>query len=143
MKTAAITTALSLFFAIGVSALDKPLNIDVTHSSSCSDSEKTKKGDKIDMHYRGTLEDTGAEFDASYNRGTPLSFALGTGQVIKGWDEGLTGMCIGDKRTLTIQPEYGYGARGVGPIPANAVLIFETELVKINGKGQAEANDEL
>lgn len=123
-------------------------------------------GDKIDMHYRGTLQDTGAEFDASvrdispitavlkryisdssslqYNRGTPLSFALGTGQVIKGWDEGLTGMCIGDKRTLTIQPEYGYGARGVGPIPANAVLIFETELVKINGKGKAEeANAEL
>lgn len=53
-------------------------------------------------------------------------------------------MCIGDKRTLTIQPEYGYGARGVGPIPANAVLIFETELVKINGKGKAEeSNDEL
>lgn len=118
------------------------------------------------MHYRGTLESNGEEFDASvrphflttlpckqpiinalpsqYNRGTPLSFALGTGQVIKGWDQGLTGMCIGDKRTLTIQPELGYGARGVGPIPANAVLIFETELVKINGKGKVEkGSDEL
>jgi FK506-binding protein 2 len=94
------------------------------------------------MHYRGTLED-GTEFDASYNRGQPLSFTLGTGQVIAGWDEGLTEMCIGDKRKLTIQPEKGYGARGVGPIPGNAVLIFETELVKINGKGASSGGDEL
>lgn len=85
------------------------------------------------MHYRGTLEKDGSEFDASYNRNQPLSFTLGKGQVIKGWDEGLKEMCIGDKRKLTIQPEYGYGSSGVGPIPANAVLIFETELVSING----------
>ena len=84
------------------------------------------------MHYRGTLED-GTEFDASYNRGKPLSFHLGKGQVIKGWDEGLKEMCVGDKRKLTIQPEYGYGSRAMGPIPANSVLIFETELVNIAG----------
>lgn len=89
------------------------------------------------MHYRGTLED-GTEFDASYNRNQPLGFTLGKGQVIKGWDEGLKDMCVGDKRKLTIQPEYGYGASGVGPIPGNAVLIFETELVDINGKGKDE-----
>lgn len=101
-------------------------------------------GDKIDMHYRGTLEETGFEFDASYNRNQPLNFVLGKGQVIKGWDEGLKGMCIGDKRTLTIQPEYGYGDRGVGPIPGGAVLIFETELVDINGQmGKKGKNDEL
>lgn len=95
------------------------------------------------MHYRGTLESDGSEFDASYNRGQPLSFHLGKGQVIKGWDEGLKGMCVGDKRKLTIQPEYGYGARGVGPIPGNAVLIFETELVSINGKGKKGVDHEL
>ena len=100
--------------------LDKPLDIKVTHQTECS--RKTQQGDKISMHYRGTLEKDGSEFDASYKRGTPLSFVLGTGQVIKGWDEGLKDMCPGDKRTLTIQPEYGYGERGIGPIPGNAVL---------------------
>ncbi|EME89092.1 uncharacterized protein MYCFIDRAFT_86210 [Pseudocercospora fijiensis CIRAD86] len=143
MKFTTVATALGLLFA-GVSALDKPLNIDITEAKTCAEDEKTKKGDKVEMHYRGTLEDTGYEFDASYNRGTPLSFTVGSGQVIKGWDEGLIGMCIGDKRKLTIQPEYGYGATGVGPIPGNAVLIFETELVSINGKkAEAVKNDEL
>lgn len=56
---------------------------------------------------------------------------LGSGQVIRGWDEGLVGMCEGEKRTLTIQPEYAYGSRNMGPIPANSVLVFETEMVKI------------
>jgi len=74
------------------------------------------------VHYRGTLAADGSEFDASYNRGQPLDFHVGKGQVIKGWDQGLLDMCPGDKRTLTIQPEYGYGSRGMGPIPANSVL---------------------
>ena len=74
------------------------------------------------MHYRGTLQADGKEFDASYKRGTPLSFQLGAGRVIKGWDLGLLDMCPGDKRTLTIPPELGYGARGMGPIPASATL---------------------
>lgn len=85
------------------------------------------------MHYRGTLE-SGKQFDASYDRGQPLNFTVGSGQVIKGWDEGLLGMKIGEKRKLTINPELGYGARGIGGvIPPNAVLIFETELVGIKG----------
>jgi FK506-binding protein 2 len=96
-------------------------------------------GDKIEVHYRGTLEDGGKEFDASYNRGQPLSFHVGKGQVIKGWDQGceflnvitkgcfinvivVLDMCPGEKRTLTIQPEWAYGSRGMGPIPANSVL---------------------
>lgn len=76
------------------------------------------------MHYKGTLpDDGGKKFDASYDRGQPLSFKLGAGQVIKGWDEGLMGMVVGEKRTLTIPPEMGYGARGFPPvIPANSVL---------------------
>ena len=67
------------------------------------------------MHYRGTLTD-GTKFDASYDRGQPLNFTVGSGQVIKGWDEGLLGMKIGEKRVLTIAPELGYGARGIGGV---------------------------
>ncbi len=74
------------------------------------------------MHYRGTLAADGTEFDASYNRGTPLDFTVGKGQVIKGWDEGLLDMCIGDKRVLTIPPEFGYGDRSMGPIPGGSTL---------------------
>ena len=84
----------------------------------------------------------GSEFDSSYNRGQPLSFHVGKGQVIRGWDEGLLDMCPGEKRTLTIQPEWAYGSRSMGPIPADSVLIFETEMVKINGQG-AKMKDEL
>ncbi|KAI5369890.1 Putative FKBP-type peptidyl-prolyl cis-trans isomerase domain-containing protein [Septoria linicola] len=142
MKFTGAIVALSAL-AVGVSALDKPLDIKTTHSVEPRCTVKTKVGDKVEMHYRGTLEKDGSEFDASYNRGTPLSFTLGKGQVIKGWDEGLQEMCVGDKRTLTIQPEYGYGDRGVGPIPGGATLIFETELIKINGKGAEVVNDEL
>ncbi|KAK3674952.1 Peptidyl-prolyl cis-trans isomerase fpr2 [Recurvomyces mirabilis] len=130
MRFSSITAALALLLA-GASALDKPLNIEVTHKVECE--RQTKRGDKVDVHYRGTLESDGSEFDASYNRGTPLSFHVGKGQVIKGWDEGLLDMCPGEKRKLTIQPDWGYGSRGMGPIPANSVLIFETELVSIAG----------
>ncbi|KAF1934283.1 uncharacterized protein M421DRAFT_88276 [Didymella exigua CBS 183.55] len=87
---------------------------------------------------RGTLESDGSEFDASYNRGQPLSFKVGSGQVIKGWDQGLLDMCPGEKRKLTIQPDWAYGSRGAGPIPANSVLIFETELVSIDGVSKDE-----
>jgi FKBP-type peptidyl-prolyl cis-trans isomerases 1 len=90
-------------------------------------------GDNIDVHYKGTLTD-GTKFDSSYDRGTPLNFTVGAGQVIKGWDEGLLGMKIGEKRKLTIAPHLAYGSRGVGGvIPPNATLIFETELVGIKG----------
>jgi FK506-binding protein 2 len=81
---------------------------------------------------------TGSEFDASYKRGQPLSFTVGKGQVIKGWDEGLLDMCPGEKRKLTIQPDWAYGSRAMGPIPANSVLIFETELVSIAGVEKEE-----
>jgi FK506-binding protein 2 len=84
---------------------------------------------------------SGKKFDASYDRSTPLTFVLGHGDVIKGWDEGLLDMCPGEKRRLTIQPIYGYGIRAVGPIPANSVLIFETELVK--NHGQDHSHEEL
>jgi FK506-binding protein 2 len=91
--------------------------------------------------YRGTLHSDGSQFDASYDRGQPLDFALGTGRVIKGWDQGLLDMCIGEKRRLTIAPELGYGDRAVGPIPANSILVFETELVGIRGVEKEEKKE--
>merc|ERR1711916_344874 len=93
---------------------------------------KTRDGDNLSMHYTGTLLD-GTKFDSSVDRGTPFQFQLGAGRVIKGWDQGLLDMCIGEKRTLTIPSHLGYGKRGAGAvIPPDATLVFETELISIN-----------
>ena len=91
-------------------------------------------GDVVTAHYVGRLTD-GKVFDSSRDRGVPISFMLGSGQVIKGWDEGLQGMRVGGTRILTISPEYGYGAQAVGAIPGNSTLVFEVELVGVK-KGQ-------
>ena len=91
---------------------------------------EAKSGDNVSVNYRGTLEN-GEEFDSSYGRAV-FKFPLGAGKVIKGWDEGVAGMKVGGKRKLVIPPELGYGSRGIGPIPPNATLIFEVELVKVN-----------
>ncbi|SPO06165.1 uncharacterized protein DNG_08854 [Cephalotrichum gorgonifer] len=126
---------LSLTIALLASAFGfvaaEELGIEVTHAVECD--RKSKAGDQIEVHYKGTLASTGEKFDSSFDRNRPLGFKLGGGQVIKGWDQGLLDMCPGEKRTLTIPPEFGYGDRGVGPIPGGATLIFETELVSIKG----------
>ncbi|XP_013179227.1 PREDICTED: FK506-binding protein 2 isoform X2 [Papilio xuthus] len=92
---------------------------------------KSKHGDMLTMHYTGTLEN-GHKFDASYDRDQPFTFQLGVGQVIKGWDQGLVDMCVGEKRKLTIPSSLGYGERGAGNvIPPHATLYFEVELIHI------------
>lgn len=97
----------------------------------CGDGEEAQKGDTLEVHYEGRLED-GTKFDASRDHGSTFEFQVGAGQVIQGWDEGLIGMKIGGKRKLTIPPELGYGAAGAPPaIPPNSTLVFEIELVDI------------
>jgi peptidylprolyl isomerase len=94
-----------------------------------------QKGQTCVMHYTGWLWENGAKgkkFDSSLDRGTPFSFPIGQGRVIKGWDEGVATMKVGGQRTLLIPPDLGYGSRGAGgAIPPNATLIFEVELIEI------------
>ena len=96
---------------------------------------QAKAGQNVQVHYTGWLDQggkKGTKFDSSRDRGDPFSFPLGQGRVIKGWDEGVAGMKVGGKRTLTIPANLGYGAAGAGGvIPPNATLIFDVELLGV------------
>ena len=88
------------------------------------------KGALITTHYKGSLED-GTVFDSSINKGQPFQCVIGTGRVIKGWDQGLMGMKVGGKRKLFVPAQLAYGERQIGQIPPNSNLIFEIELLEV------------
>jgi FKBP-type peptidyl-prolyl cis-trans isomerase len=94
-------------------------------------------GKIVSVAYTGTLTD-GSKFDSTADHGgQPIEFALGTGRVIKGWDQGIDGMKVGGRRKLTIPPQLAYGERGMGPIPPNATLIFDVELTGVRAPTEA------
>jgi len=107
----------------------------VTKDIVVGDGAEAKAGDTVKVQYVGALFDSGKEFDASWDRNQPFSFALGGGQVIKGWDQGVEGMKVGGRRVLIIPPDLGYGAQGSPPtIPANATLVFVVDLEDVQSK---------
>ncbi len=111
---------------------DSGLAYEITQEGSGA---SPQKGQQVTVHYTGWLDENGqpgAKFDSSVDRGQPFSFVIGVGQVIKGWDEGVMGMKVGEKRRLIIPAELGYGQHGAGSaIPPNATLIFDVELLKV------------
>jgi len=103
--------------------------IDVTEG----DGAEATSGSTVSVHYVGVAHSTGEEFDASYNRGTPLQFRIGVGQVIQGWDQGVEGMKVGGRRQLVIPPHLGYGDRGAGGvIKPGETLIFVVDLLDVS-----------
>jgi len=105
------------------------VKVDVISPGDCS--TKPKKGQTVEVHYTGTLTD-GTKFDSSRDRKDTFKFKIGCGDVIKGWDEGVAQMSVGERAKLTCTPDFAYGAKGVpGVIPANATLIFDVELISI------------
>jgi len=108
--------------------------------TECEDSDKIASGNYLTMHYTGTIDESsetgekGEQFDSSRDHDDPFQFQIGGGQVIKGWDEGLVGLCKGAKATLILPPDYGYGDKGArGRIPGGATLNFDVEVIEISG----------
>ena len=100
---------------------------------SVGEGPEAQAGQQVEVHYVGVAWSTRQQFDASWDRGDTFRFGLGGGQVIQGWDQGVSGMCVGDKARLTIPPELAYGQQGYpGAIPPNATLVFEVELLSIS-----------
>ena len=119
--------SLTMVASVGVNAADFSYEIVLDGNG-----EVARKGMQVSVHYQGRLAD-GTVFDDSQKRGEPISFILGSGQVIPGWEKGIVGMRVGEKRMLTIPPELGYGIAGAGSlIPPNATLIFDVELVAVS-----------
>ncbi|MEY3689424.1 MAG: hypothetical protein RIT37_986 [Bacteroidota bacterium] len=133
MKNAVLLFLLTLFLVSCESiTLEDPANypnLKITDITLGNGAQPTF-GSTVTVHYVGTLTN-GKVFDSSRERNQPFSFRIGTSEVIKGWDVGLSTMKVGGKRKLEIPPEMGYGSRAVGSIPANSTLIFEVELLNV------------
>jgi peptidylprolyl isomerase len=111
---------------------EPPADLVITDVTEGDGAEATS-GSTVSVHYVGVAHSTGEEFDASYNRGTPLQFRIGVGQVIQGWDEGVEGMKVGGRRQLVIPPHLGYGDRGAGGvIKPGETLIFVVDLIDVS-----------
>ena len=111
---------------------EPPADLQITEVTEGDGAEATA-GKAVDVHYVGVAYSSGEEFDASYNRGAPLSFRLGVGQVIAGWDQGVQGMKVGGRRQLVIPPHLGYGDRGAGGvIKPGETLIFVVDLLGVS-----------
>lgn len=123
-------------------AVNKPSPVGTTPSGLIyvitrhGEGRQPKPGETVMVHYTGVLT-SGLKFDSSLDRGQPFAFELGAGRVIKGWDEGIAKLHVGDQATLIIPSTLGYGANGMGPIPADATLIFVVELVGIQEKASS------
>jgi len=105
----------------------------VVEDVEVGEGEEAKAGKKVSVHYVGVAFSTGAEFDASWNRGQPFEFKLGKGQVIHGWDQGVQGMRVGGRRKLTIPSAMAYGARGAGNVIApHEPLVFVVDLLEVD-----------
>jgi peptidylprolyl isomerase len=111
---------------------EPPTDLEITEVTE-GDGPVAAAGQTVSVHYVGVAHSTGEEFDASYNRGEPLQFRLGIGQVIQGWDTGVQGMKVGGRRRLVIPPHLGYGDRGAGgAIKPGETLIFVVDLLKVS-----------
>ena len=111
---------------------EPPTDLVVTEITE-GDGDEATAGSTVSVHYVGVAHSTGEEFDASYNRGAPLQFRLGVGQVIAGWDQGVQGMKVGGRRQLVIPPHLGYGDRGAGAvIKPGETLIFVVDLIAVS-----------
>ena len=108
----------------------KPMGLEIKTTKEGTGDRVIKAGDHIFVHYTGKLTN-GTVFDSSVTRGVPFDFTIGQGMVIQGWEQGFIGAKVGEKRTLTIPAEMGYGSRDMGTIPANSTLIFDVEVVSI------------
>ncbi len=110
---------------------DPPTSLEIV-DDVVGDGAEASAGQTVSVHYVGVAWSTGSQFDASWDRMEPFRFGLGAGQVIQGWDQGVAGMRVGGRRTLTIPPELGYGSRGAGgAIAPNETLIFVVDLLDV------------
>lgn len=119
------------FRVLRIERKDEKYMVEINDVAPGTGAEAVKSGDTVEVHYTGMFLN-GAKFDSSRDRNETFSFKVGAGQVIKGFDLGVTGMKVGGKRKVTIPPEFGYGVRGAGNvIPPNSTLIFDLELISI------------